>query len=155
MPIYIEFHLLFQSGTTGLPKAAMLSHDAVIMNSLCVNAALCKQGKLAERVVSYLPLNHIAAQLFDVYLSLDKGSCVYFADRDALKGTLMKTFAKARPTCIFGVPRVYEKIQEQLTKVASKSSSLSRYTMDWARRVTLEHYLNKNGATYVFPQFLN
>ncbi|XP_029408708.2 long-chain-fatty-acid--CoA ligase heimdall [Bactrocera dorsalis] len=139
--------LIFTSGTTGLPKAAMLSHDAVVMNATCINAALCKYGKPAERIVSYLPLNHIAAQIFDVYLNLDKGSCVYFADRDALKGTLTKTFAKARPTCIFGVPRVYEKIQEQLKKVFSKSSSLSRYTLDWARRVTLEHYMNKNGAT--------
>uniref|UniRef100_A0A0A1WJ17 long-chain-fatty-acid--CoA ligase n=1 Tax=Zeugodacus cucurbitae TaxID=28588 RepID=A0A0A1WJ17_ZEUCU len=147
--------LIFTSGTTGLPKAAMLSHDSVIMNAKYIDATLCKFRLPAERTVTYLPLNHIAAQIFDVYMGLDNGSCIYFADRDALRGTLTKTFAKARPTCIFGVPRVYEKIQERLKKVASKSSALSRYTMDWARRVTLEHYLNKNGeATHSFKLWL-
>lgn len=144
---FLYFASPFQSGTTGLPKAAMLSHDSVITNAKSIDAALCKFGRPAERIVSYLPMNHIVAQIFDVYMSLNNGGCVYFADRDALKGTLTKTFAKARPTCIFGVPRVYEKMQERLQHLASKSYSLSRYTMAWAKRVTLEHYLKKNGAT--------
>ncbi|XP_036342947.1 long-chain-fatty-acid--CoA ligase heimdall-like [Rhagoletis pomonella] len=136
--------LIFTSGTTGFPKATMLSHDSVIMNAKFVASSVSHFSKAGERSVSYLPLNHIAAQIFDVYRGLEMGSCIYFADQDALKGSLTKTFAKARPSSMFGVPRVFEKMQEKLKQVTANSSRFSRYTLDWAREVTLDHYLSKS-----------
>ncbi len=47
-----------------------------------------KASKLAlgqTVVVSYLPLSHIAAQLFDIYLPICLGGTTYFAQPDALK----------------------------------------------------------------------
>ena len=41
-------------------------------------------------------------------------STVYFADKDALKGTLVNTLKEALPTVFLGVPRVWEKIQEKM-----------------------------------------
>lgn len=53
--------LIFTSGTTGASKAAMLSHDNIIFTARAANVRIgCKAG---ERVVSYLPLSHVAAQL--------------------------------------------------------------------------------------------
>ncbi|XP_053959488.1 long-chain-fatty-acid--CoA ligase heimdall-like [Anastrepha ludens] len=146
--------LIFTSGTTGLPKAAMLSHDAIILNSKYVTSEVSRFRKTGETTVSYLPLNHVAAQIFDVYMGIGNGSCIHFADRDALKGTLLKTFAKARPTSVFGVPRVFEKIQEYLKQLESTSSRFARYTLDWARQVTLEYYLRKNDKSSSFKLWL-
>lgn len=114
------------------------------MNAKFVLSGVSHLRKAAERSVSYLPLNHIAAQIFDVYRGLESGTCIYFADQDALKGSLTKIFAKARPTCIFGVPRVFEKMQERLKQLTANSSRFSRCTLDWARQVTLDHYLSKS-----------
>lgn len=38
-----------------------------------------------ERIVSYLPLSHIAAQLLDIYTMLTCGGSCWFAQPDALK----------------------------------------------------------------------
>ena len=58
-----------------------------------------------ERVVSYLPLSHIAAQMEDIYLGVYGASTLYFAQPDALKGSLLQTLLEVRPTLFFGVPR--------------------------------------------------
>lgn len=44
-----------------------------------------------EVFVSYLPLSHLAAQMLDVYLACTIAATVYFAQPDALKGTLGQT----------------------------------------------------------------
>lgn len=40
---------------------------------------------------------------------------VYYADSNALKGTLVQTLQKAQPTIHLGVPRVWEKVKDALT----------------------------------------
>jgi long-chain-fatty-acid--CoA ligase ACSBG len=40
---------------------------------------------------------------------------IHFADANALKGTITQTLTAAQPTIFFGVPRVWEKIQEVLS----------------------------------------
>ena len=72
-----------------------------------------------ERMVTYLPLSHIAAQVTDIHQAIRTGATVYFARPDALKGSLAKTLRYARPTFIFGVPRVWEKMQEVIDKETS------------------------------------
>ncbi|CAN0368100.1 unnamed protein product, partial [Hapterophycus canaliculatus] len=60
----------------------------------------------STRVVSYLPLSHIAAQIIDMHGPMFLGCLVAFAQPDALKGSLVKTLRDIRPTLFFGVPRV-------------------------------------------------
>ena len=109
--------LIYTSGTTGAPKAAMLSHDNIyytvthVMNSVHINHC-------HERVVSFLPLNHIAGQLCDVFMPVLSGTTVHFAQPDAMKGSLAITLAEAKPTLFVGVPRVFEKMQEKIIQMS-------------------------------------
>ncbi len=57
------------------------------------------------KVAYYLPLSHISGQMADIYLPMNVGVAVYFANPDALKGSLIKTMNKVKPTVFFGVPR--------------------------------------------------
>ena len=67
------------------------------------------------RLISYLPLSHIAAQLLDLHCAMHLGCAVYFAPKDALKGTgLLDILQKVKPTVFLSVPRVWEKIYEKL-----------------------------------------
>ena len=59
--------LIYTSGTTGNPKAVMISHDNVTWTT---KMNLEHQPKITSgplRVVSYLPLSHIAAQIVDIH----------------------------------------------------------------------------------------
>lgn len=94
--------------------------------------------KYEERFISYLPLSHIAAQLLDIFAPLNHGITVYFAQPDALKGSLNDTMKQVRPTYFFGVPRVWEKIQE---KIQSNLNSLTGFKLTmfkWAQKVATE-----------------
>lgn len=51
-----------QSGTTSLPKAVMLSHDNLIYNAK-VSSKYLEMEPGVERILSYLPLSHAAAQV--------------------------------------------------------------------------------------------
>lgn len=44
-----------------------------------------------ERGLSYLPLSHLAAHLMDIYIATISAGTVYFAQPDALKGSLLQT----------------------------------------------------------------
>ncbi|XP_060665921.1 long-chain-fatty-acid--CoA ligase heimdall [Drosophila nasuta] len=134
--------LVFTSGTVGMPKAVMLSHDSVVYDTRIVARNMPHVVVGAERMVSYLPLSHIAAQIFDIYLAMSLGGCVYFADKDALKGTVVRTFQKARPTSMFGVPRVFEKFQERLVAAEAKAKPYTRLLLSKAREAVAEHQLN-------------
>lgn len=50
-----------------------------------VNTVNLKPG--GEVVVSYLPLSHVAAQMFDMWMCICNGYLTYFAEPDALKVT--------------------------------------------------------------------
>uniref|UniRef100_A0ACB8F0P2 Long-chain-fatty-acid--CoA ligase acsbg2 n=1 Tax=Sphaerodactylus townsendi TaxID=933632 RepID=A0ACB8F0P2_9SAUR len=101
-----------------------------------------------EQVISYLPLSHVAAQMIDIWLPLTLGVQIYFAQPDALKGSLVETMKEVRPTAFMGVPRVWEKMQEKMKSVGAKSSSLKRKIATWAKAVGLETNIKRmNGCT--------
>ena len=69
-----------------------------------------------------MPLNHIAAQYVDAMVPVFTNVCVYICDTNALKGTLVNTLRKARPTLSVAVPRLYEKMAEQIQKTINQAS---------------------------------
>merc|ERR1711971_402810 len=103
--------LIYTSGTTGNPKGVILSQDNI---TWCSRTAHEFNDWIYDKEVhvSYLPLSHIAAQIIDIFLVIQGGGAVYFADKMALQGTLLQTLVEVRPTRFFGVPRVWEKIRE-------------------------------------------
>lgn len=90
--------LVYTSGTTGMPKGVMLSHDNYTWVKKTVDIRKpVAPGSGQERVVTYLPLSHVAAQLQDVTGAMMEGWNVYFAEPTALQGTLIQTLQEVRP----------------------------------------------------------
>jgi long-chain-fatty-acid--CoA ligase ACSBG len=85
--------LIYTSGTTGNPKGCMLSHDNLTWEATAImETFIIDQTDLAgphNRVVSYLPLSHIAGLEFDLLSHYYNGSELYFAKPDALQGSLV------------------------------------------------------------------
>jgi len=111
--------IIYTSGTSGQPKGAIITHDNIInitklMINKIKNEDLLNLEMAKERFVSYLPLNHIAAQVLDIYLPIATASCVWICDKMAIKNTLIKTLNIAKPTIFAGVPRIWQKIMENI-----------------------------------------
>ncbi|XP_063995713.1 very long-chain-fatty-acid--CoA ligase bubblegum isoform X2 [Diachasmimorpha longicaudata] len=140
--------LVYTSGTVGRPKAVMLSHDNLIHDAMLIRDAVPKSNEI-ETVVSYLPLSHVAAQVIEIFTSLWMEATVYFADKNALKGSLVETLVYARPTAFLGVPRVWEKIYEKMMVVARNNGPIKTWIATWAKNQGLNYNMNKmNGVDY-------
>ncbi|XP_076860414.1 long-chain-fatty-acid--CoA ligase ACSBG2 isoform X2 [Brachyhypopomus gauderio] len=148
--------LIYTSGTTGQPKGVMLSHDNLTWTALATAHHVCltDADQSQEVVVSYLPLSHVAAQMVDIWITMRVGGATYFAQPDALKGSLVNTLREVRPTAFMGVPRVWEKMQEKMKSVGAKSSTLRRKVASWAKDVGLHTNLSRmerNGSVAPAP----
>lgn len=91
---------IYTSGTTGPPKAVMISHD----NYTWVTDAVGRRFEFDDpkragkgRILSMLPLSHVAAQLVDLVVTVRFGLSVFFTDPSALQGNLVKFLLIAKP----------------------------------------------------------
>ncbi|XP_072166675.1 long-chain-fatty-acid--CoA ligase ACSBG2-like isoform X1 [Diadema setosum] len=126
--------LIYTSGTTGNPKGVMISHDNYTwISHRCLTQVNIPFG--THKVVSYLPLSHVAAQVFDIYFPLHLAGTTYFAQPDALKGSLVDTLKEVRPTAFLGVPRVWEKIHEKLRSVSASVTGIKKRVATWAKDI--------------------
>ncbi|KAM5232333.1 long-chain-fatty-acid--CoA ligase ACSBG2-like [Hipposideros larvatus] len=145
--------LIYTSGTMGSPKGVMLSHDNITWTAGAVarDCGLSHAAEMQEVVVSYLPLSHIAAQMMDIWVPMKIGAFIYFAQPDALKGTLINTLQEAKPTAFLGVPRIWEKMQEKIRENTAKASNLRKKVFSWARTIGLKINTKKMLGTYDTP----
>jgi long-chain acyl-CoA synthetase len=117
--------MVFTSGSTGRPKAAMMSWRGLGTAARGLDSALC----LTERddIVSYLPLCHVAEQMFSLHVPLAKGGVVNFAE--SLR-TVQEDLRELAPQVFFGVPRIWEKfhatIQTKLRETGGYRAALFR-----------------------------
>ncbi len=122
--------LIYTSGTTGTPKAVMLTQRNLAFIAEKVQE-LVPIGA-PDRLISYLPLSHIAEQVVSHLLSIATGASVYFAE--SLE-KLPENLREVRPHFFLGVPRVWEKIQSGIQAAGASASPLRRRIAAWARGV--------------------
>ena len=101
---------------------------------------------MEERFVSYLPLSHVAANIMDIFMVMQCLGTLYFANKDALKGTLVATLKEAQPTVFFGVPRVWEKIREKMVEIGKSNTGIKKAVGLWAKKTGLDFNKAKIGG---------
>lgn len=125
--------LIYTSGTTGPPKGVMLSHENLAWTA---NTAVDIVGAGAsDCMLSYLPLSHIAEQMFSLHVPLTTGASVYFAESIEKVPDNLK---EVQPTVFFGVPRIWEKFHAGIAGKLKDATGFKATLVGWARRVGLE-----------------
>jgi long-chain acyl-CoA synthetase len=98
--------VIYTSGTTGPPKGVMLSHSNICW-TVESYMPLLQIEPVGFRVVSYLPMAHIAERMSSHYLALGGG---YEVTTCPNPGDIAAYARDVHPEIMFGVPRVWEKI---------------------------------------------
>ncbi len=127
--------LIYTSGTTGPPKGVMLSHENLA--STAANAKALLDLKASDSVLSYLPLSHIAEQMFSIHAPITVGYQVYYAQYPPQK-LLNANFREVQPTLVFGVPRIWERFQAAVASKLAESTGIKAKIGAWAMGVGRE-----------------
>ena len=101
--------LQYTGGTTGVPKAAMLTHANITANARQVSAWYGKPERGKERFLAALPFFHVFAMTVILLVGLEYGAEIIMMPRFDLKDCL-KNIHKKRPTLFPAVPTIYTAI---------------------------------------------
>jgi long-chain acyl-CoA synthetase len=119
--------LVYTSGTTGPPKGAMLTHGNLIWTLR--HATMPFDFGPGERLLSFLPLSHIAERMMSDFLPIVVAGETWFARSLA---TVAEDLPACRPTVFFAVPRVWEKLNEGVhDALASQPRPLRQLAEDY------------------------
>jgi len=122
--------LIYTSGTTGPPKGVMLSHKNLAWTA--AKAQELTDITSADVSLSYLPLSHIAEQMFSVHGPVTAGMSIWFAESiDKVPDNLKE----CRPTVFFGVPRIWEKFYAGIKGKMALADEKKKKLLDWALAV--------------------
>jgi long-chain acyl-CoA synthetase len=99
--------VIYTSGTTGPPKGVMLSNYNVCWTVESLRLAFMLDSYVGKRLVSYLPMAHIAERMTSHYQQAALG---YEVTTCPEPGQIAAYAREVRPNVMFGVPRVWEKI---------------------------------------------
>jgi long-chain acyl-CoA synthetase len=117
---------VYTSGTTGPPKAAVLTH-ANIMWTIRSAASLVHLAA-GERFLSFLPLSHVAERGMSEFAPITIGGETWFARSLA---SVAEDLLDCRPTVFFAVPRVWEKLQTAVLEKIDEAPWLARHMVRW------------------------
>ncbi|MFP3905723.1 MAG: AMP-dependent synthetase/ligase [Acidimicrobiales bacterium] len=104
--------IIYTSGTTGPPKGVMLTHANICWTVESLKETIGLTEFVGKRLVSYLPMAHIAERMTSHYQQSMLGFEVSCCPDP---GQIAQYLGEVRPNIIFGVPRVWEKIYAGVT----------------------------------------
>ena len=120
--------LVYTSGTTGPPKGTVITHGNLEWTISAVESMVGLSPD--DRLLSYLPLSHIAERIVSHVGQIVSGGETWFAQSLA---TVPEDLRACRPTIFFAVPRVWQKFHDAiLDQIDAKPRPV---------KVLIEHYL--------------
>lgn len=135
----------YTSGTTGVPKGAMLPHRGLIADiaSLPYTDANIRETDVH---LSFLPLAHVMERVFFTACIL-RNVAVGFACGDVSK--LMEDAKILKPSIFLGVPKIFERIYKRIVEIKESVGWIKQKLLDRAISVKKASYL-ANGNLYHF-----
>ncbi|MBT4088658.1 MAG: long-chain fatty acid--CoA ligase [Deltaproteobacteria bacterium] len=124
--------LQYTSGSTGVPKGAMLTHGNImsaIKSLISVNPPFSTE---TDNVVGFLPLSHVFERIPVHYYIMYQGVPKAYAGS---MDTLLEDIKLKRPTIMFAVPRVHEKIYQKMTLSIKEKPKVVQNLFAWAQKV--------------------
>ncbi|MBN2521155.1 MAG: long-chain fatty acid--CoA ligase [Bacteroidales bacterium] len=134
--------LIYTSGTIDKSKGVMLSHKNLVRNFLA--AAEIFQLKPDEKYLSILPLCHVGGRLGN-YQTQYSGSSIYYAEN---MGTIAKNMKEIQPVGFDAVPRILEKIFDNIIAKGKELTGIKKKIFFWAVNIGLKYRISGFGLGF-------
>ncbi len=121
--------IVYTSGTTGVPKGAVITQDNLTFNAQSVKGSMVTEP--GDDTIVFLPLAHIFARV-TVYAAAITAGTVNFARS---VDTVVEDIGYIRPHWMPSVPRIYEKIYSKVVSGAQEKGGVILKLFNWACRV--------------------
>jgi long-chain acyl-CoA synthetase len=125
--------IIYTSGTTGRSKGVMLSHKNLVSNFLA--AADVFQLNEKDRYLAIIPVCHVGGRLGN-YQTQYSGACIYYAEN---MGTIAANLKEIRATGFDAVPRILEKIYDNVIARGRSLKGMKRTLFFWAVDLGLKY----------------
>jgi long-chain acyl-CoA synthetase len=116
---------IYTSGTTGNPKGVLLSHKNMANNVSCV-LDLFPMGP-DDRSLSFLPWAHSFGQVVELHGLFAWGASMGIAEST---NKIIENLSEVRPTLLFSVPRIFNRIYDGLNKKMNEAGGLKKKLFD-------------------------
>ncbi|KAF9425607.1 hypothetical protein BGZ76_003151 [Entomortierella beljakovae] len=141
--------ICYTSGTTGIPKGALLTHKNILATVSSLRT-LGEKGKFLhnnknDTHISYLPLAHVLERTCQS-LMIAGGSRIGFFQGDTLK--LLDDIAMLKPTLFISVPRLFNRIYDRVLASVRQKGGISEMLFNHAYAVKKANL--KSGTSYHF-----
>ncbi len=126
--------IIYTSGTTGKSKGVMLTHKNIVFDA--VQSLSVEQVKSRHRFLSILPLSHSYENTLGLVVPILQGASVYYLEKPPTPNALIPAMQKVKPTHIFSVPMIIEKIyrNQVLPKFTNSKILAILYKLSFIRK---------------------
>jgi long-chain acyl-CoA synthetase len=124
--------LVYTSGTTGLPKGAMITHGNIFWVVRALDAIRPHFATDTDCTVPFLPLSHVFERIAGHFYGMYCGITSSYAESIE---TLLSDFEEKRPTMILAVPRVCEKVYQKIMAQVQEQSPFKQRVFYWGQKI--------------------
>jgi len=118
---------IYTSGTTGQPKGVLLSHWNICSNIQATRDVIPITDE--DVSLSFLPWAHSFGQIAELHALTSAGGALGLVES---VDTILANASEVRPTLLFSVPRIFNKIYDSVQTQIRQGGFLKKKLFDWA-----------------------
>ena len=138
--------LIYTSGTTGNPKGVILTHGNFASNVSAIHEVHEMEG--SDRSLSFLPWAHSFGQTVELHGLVSMGASIAIAESVE---KIIDNLAEVRPTLIFSVPRIFNKIYAGVQKQIAAKPKAIQIAVQQALKITAKE---RTGVRISVPEHI-